>query len=173
MKKIIVGVFTAIWFVIALFVTLCLLSYNDYKVPTFNKTSLIIIDSDSMEPDYYEGDLLVIKKTSNEKINVNDKIFYYDASKSTTTLINYGEVDDKEDINKNESTYTIDGIKVSSEYVIGSSKSTKLYSKLGFVLSIFLSKWGFMFLVIFPTLFAIIYEVVMIVDSIRNDKGEE
>ena len=40
----------------------------------------------------------------------------------------------------------------------------------GTFLGIFTSRWGFMFLVIFPTLFAIIYEIMMIIDARRDMK---
>ena len=59
MKKIgnvLKGIVISVWLVMAIFVTICLLSYNDFKVSTFGKYSLIIMDSDEMEPEYLEGD---------------------------------------------------------------------------------------------------------------------
>ena len=50
--------------------------------------------------------------------------------------------------------------------------TAKVYHKLGSILGVFTSKWGFMFLVIFPTLFAIIYEIIAIVDAARTSKRE-
>ena len=67
MKKIgefILDIVIGIWLIAAIFVTICLLSYNEFKVSTFGKTSLLIIDSDEMEPDYLEGDLLLVKRNS-------------------------------------------------------------------------------------------------------------
>ena len=58
----------------AIFVTVCLLSYNEFKVTTFGKTSLLIVDSDEMEPEFLEGDLLVLKRNSDNKINVGDRV---------------------------------------------------------------------------------------------------
>ena len=69
-----------VWLIVAIFVTICLLSYNDFMVTTFGKTSLVIIDSDEMEPDFLEGDLLIIKRNSDSKINVGDKVFYYNSA---------------------------------------------------------------------------------------------
>ena len=63
-----------IWLLVAIFVTVCLLSYNEFKVTTFGKTSLLIVDSDEMEPEFLEGDLLVLKRNSDNKINVGDRV---------------------------------------------------------------------------------------------------
>ena len=71
--KVIRNILIIIWFVIAVFVTACLLSYNEFKVSTFGKTSLVIIDNDEMEPDYFEGDLLLIKRVS-DSITILQKI---------------------------------------------------------------------------------------------------
>ena len=103
-KKILFDFIVGIWFVIALFTTICLLSYNDFGVTTFGKQSLLIMDSDELEPDYPEGSLVVVK--------------------------------------------------------------------LGRILSALTSRWGFMFFILFPMLFAIIYEVMMIVDAAKKDKNE-
>ena len=170
--KIIRNVLIAIWFIIAVFVTACLLSYNDFKVSTFGKTSLVIIDNDEMEPEFLEGDLLVVKRNSDAKINVGDKIFYYNTSKDSDTTIYTGEVKEKESVTKSETTFVLNDGKVSGDYVIGTKNNAKAYHKLGTILGILTSKWGYMFLVIFPTLFATIYEIIMIVDLAKNKDKE-
>jgi hypothetical protein len=43
----------------------------------------------------------------------------------------------------------------------------------GLVLSIFESRWGFMFLVIFPTLFALVYEIYSVVEEAKSIKDED
>ena len=171
--KVIRNILIIIWFVIAVFVTACLLSYNEFKVSTFGKTSLVIIDNDEMEPDYFEGDLLLIKRVSDSKINVGDKIFYYNTSKDSDTTIYTDEVKEKNTVTKSETTYTLNEGKVSGDYVLGTKNDVKVYSKLGSILGVFTSKWGYMFLVIFPTLFATIYEIIMIVDLAKSKDKEE
>lgn len=170
--KIIVNALIILWLVAAIFVTVCLLSYNEFKVTTFGNTSLIIIDSDELEPDYLEGDLLVVKRNSDAKINTGDKVFYYNSEMNSNILLLNGTVESKEIVNNGESTFVINGSKVSGTYVAGKIEGSKAYHKIGALLGLFTSKWGFMFLVIFPTLFAIIYEVMMIVDTRHHDKEE-
>ena len=62
------------------------------------------------------------------------------------------------------------GLKVSGEDIIGKADGAKVMHHAGTFLGIFTSRWGFMFLVIFPTLFAIIYEIMMIIDTRRDMK---
>lgn len=162
-----------VWLITAIFVTVCLLSYNQYHVTAFGKTSLIIVDSDELEPDYLEGDLLIVKRNSDNKIDVGSEVFYYNSAMNSEILLYHGKVQDKEVIDKNETTYVIEGEKVSGEYIAGKLETSKVIHKAGALLGIFTSKWGFMFLVIFPTLFAIIYEIIMIVESAKNLKESD
>ena len=176
MKKIgsiLFDIVIGIWLIVSIFVTVCLLSYNEFKVTTFGNHSLLIIDSDEMEPDFKEGDLLIVKRNSDNKINVGDKVFYYNSAVNSKVLIYSDEVQDKEQVNKSETTYYLDGQKVSGEYIIGKLDTTKAYHGLGTLLEVFTSRWGFMFLVIFPTLFAIIYEIMLVVEARRAMKKEE
>ena len=57
--------------------------------------------------------------------------------------------------------------------MIGPANGAIVYHKWGLVLSIFESRWGFMFLVIFPTLFAIVYEIYSIIEEAKEIKEDE
>jgi hypothetical protein len=170
--KVIINLVIFAWLAIALFVTVCLLSYNEFKVTTFGKTSLLIIDSDELEPDYLEGDLLIVKRNSDAKLNVGDRVFYFNSDMDSKVLVYNGKIESKETVSRDETTYMIDGHKVSGVYVVGKIDGSKNYHGFGKLLALFTSKWGFMFLVIFPTLFAIIYEIMMIIESRHQDKEE-
>ncbi len=173
MKKIgnfLLDIVIGAWLIAAIFVTICLLSYNDFKVSTFGSTSLLIIDDDSMEPDFMEGDLLIVKRNSDNKINVGDRVFYYNSAMDSNTWIYYDIVEEKTPITRDETSYKLAGKTVSGQYIIGKAEGAKLMHHAGTFLGIFTSRWGFMFLVIFPTLFAIIYEIMMIIDARREVK---
>lgn len=60
--KIVIGVLLIPYFIVAIFLTVCLLNYNDYNVTVFNNKSLIIIRDSSLEPTYKKNDLVVIEK---------------------------------------------------------------------------------------------------------------
>ena len=173
MKKIgnlILDVVIGLWLVVAIFVTICLLSYNEFRVTAFGKNTLLIIESDEMEPDYVEGDLLVVKRNSDSKINVGDKIFYYNSAMNSNVWIYLDTVQEKQPVTRDETTFVLNDKSVSGEFVIGRADTAKVYHGLGTWLGIFTSRWGFMFLVIFPTLFAIIYEIMMIFEARRELK---
>ncbi len=159
------NVLIVIWLVVAIFVTVCLLSYNEFMVASIGKTSFLIIDSDEMEPKYLEGDLLLVKRNSDRKINVGDEVFYYNTAKDSKVLVYHNVVEKKAELSVAETTYTLGGEKVSSEFIIGKTDTAKVYHGFGTLLGVFTSRWGYMFLVIFPTLFAIIYEILMIVET--------
>ena len=168
------GIIIFVWLILAIFVTIWLLSYNDFQVTTFGKNSLIVVDSDEMEPEYLEGDLLIVKRNSDNKIDVGDSVFYYNSSMDSNVLIYHGTIEAKQSVTHDETTYTIEGKKVSGKYVIGKMDNAKSYHNLGTFLAIMTSRWGFMFLVIFPTLFAVIYEIIMIVEAAKNkDEDQE
>ena len=59
MKKAISNIIFTLYIIIAVFVTVCLLSYNDYKVTVFGDKSLIIISDNKMEPTFHKGDLVI------------------------------------------------------------------------------------------------------------------
>lgn len=171
--QVLFDVVVSVWFILAIFVTVCLLSYNEFKVTNFGKYSFLIIDSDEMEPEFLEGDLLIVKRNADNKINIGDKVFYYNSFMDSAVMIYLDTVQNKSMVSKSETTYVLDGEKVSGEYIIGKSDSAKAYHKLGFILGILTSKWGFMFLIIFPTLFAIMYEIAMIIELSRNNNEEK
>ena len=117
-----------------------------------------------------EGDLVIVKRNSDNKINVGDKVFYYNSAMNSNVFIYYDTVEEKEPVTRDETTFVINGEKVSGEYIIGKADGAKVMHRAGTFLGIFTSRWGFMFLVIFPTLFAIIYEIMMIIDAKREMK---
>ncbi len=171
--NILLDIVITIWFLVAIFVTICLLSYNEFKVSTFGTYSFLIIDSDEMEPQFLEGDLLIVKRNADNKIEIGDKVFYYNSFMDSSVLIYLDAVQNKYPVTKSETTFVLDGERVSGEYVIGKADTAKVCHKLGTILGILTSKWGFMFLIIFPTLFAIMYEIAMIIEMSKEKDDDE
>ena len=161
-----------IWIIVSIFVTICLLSYNDFNITVLGKNTLLIMDNDELEPEYKEGALIIVKRQSNSKINIGDKVFFYNDSNSIEYLINIGEITDKEQVTNKETTFKIEDLLVSSEFVIGKADEVKVMNHMGTILGIFLSRWGFLFLVVLPTLFAVVYEVIMVVEEAKKKRKE-
>ena len=168
MKNKIISILIAIWIVVAIFTTVCLLSINKYHVSEFGKYSLFTVDSDILEPEVKEGALLITKKTNHKHINPGDHIFYYD-SESSEAIVNLGTVVKKEEVTSTEATLTLQNDnKLSMTYVLGKEDSAISIPVLGTLLSIIESKWGYMFLVIFPTILITVYEVFAVASEVKR-----
>ena len=166
--RIVIGIFVCLYLAVVIFTTGFLLNKNDYGVSNFVGKHLIVIEDDSLEPDYKSHSLLVITPVKNEEIEVGDKIFYYDTY-STDHKIKVTEVTRKEQVNESEVTYSLkDNTLVSSEYVLGTQKSTNTHSFIGSILYVLQSKWGFLLLVVFPLFLAFIYEIYAIYKEIKK-----
>lgn len=165
------------YILIIIFVTICLLSYNDYKVTVFGSKTIVPIIDEDLEPDYSKGDLLVIEKNDFSDISIGDTIFFYRTVAGETT-INYAKVEGIEPVTDTEYTFTVKKdeqgeYKFSSSYFIGKSETTSVIPGVGIVLSILESKWGFLFLGVFPSLIAFLYTIYSIILEFNNTDGEE
>ena len=167
MKKILANLFIIIYAIIAIFVTVCLLSYNEHKVTVFGNYSLIIIDSNEIKGDFQKGDLVIVD--GDVKPNIGEKAFFYNVlSKNEITL---AEVQNKQEYKTAETTYTFDDdLLVSSSSLIGSANNVKVIHHAGTILSILESKWGYLFLIVLVCLLAFLYEITKAIEDIREYK---
>ena len=164
MKRAIVNLIVIVYVIIAIVVTLCLLNYNDYNVTEFGNNTLILIADDSLEPEYVEGDLVIATKENLDKVEVGDKIFFYNDRD-----IKLGEVNQINEYEGISTTYILDGNhQVIEDDVIGSEDNVKVYSKVGKILSILESRWGFLFLIIFPSVLAFLHEIFEVIVELGN-----
>ena len=176
MKKVlkVIGIILiSIYAVVAITLTIFLLNYNKYNITEINNKSLIIVRDDELKPNFNKGDLVIVNKDANKDIKVGDKIFFYDNYKEVVS-VNLGTVLEKEVVTKNETTFIVDGdYAVSSEYVIGTSRTSKSYSKIGSILNILESRFGFLFMIIFPILILFIYEIYVVIKELKESKNDD
>ena len=167
--KILFAIILIPYIAVVVFLTACLLNYNDYNVTVFGNKSLIIIGEYDIEG-YKSGDLVVVEKNKANEVKVGDYIFFYD-TRTLENLISYAEVQEVEEIDKNEATYVLDGeYKISSEFLIGKDETSKKYENMGAILSALESRWGFLFFVIFPVLVLFIYEIYILIMELKSKK---
>ena len=161
MKKFVTNIFVVIYLLVVIFITFCLLSYNDKGVTIINNKALIIGNSFMSN----SGDLLIVDINS-LNINKGDYVYYYDVNDGKN-IVNGGIVNIVNDSNKNDIAYTIDNNRtISSDDVIGTKKGSSSYEVIGGILSFLESKWGYLLVVVFPIMIAFIYEVYMIIREI-------
>lgn len=165
-----------VYILLIIFVTICLLSYNDYKITVFGEKSLIPIIDENLEPDYTIGDLLIVEKNKLNRLQEGDVVFFYRTFAGEAT-INYAKLTGIEKVTDTEYTFTIEGdYKFSSTYYIGNADSTIIIPKVGHILTVLESKWGFLFLGVFPSLVAFLYTLYSIIAEVRyntDDNDEE
>lgn len=162
-----------VYILLIIFVTICLLSYNDYKVTVFGMNTLIPIIDEDLEPDFYVGDLVIAKKGSLARVKEGDEIFFYRTISGETT-INYAKVTKTERVNDTEFTYTVEGNhRFSSSYYIGNTKDATVIPVAGKILSLLQSKWGFLFLGVFPSLVAFLYTLHNVITEVQEVKEAE
>ncbi len=171
MKKVISNLIFIIYLIIAIFVTVCLLSYNDYKVTEFGDTSLIIVSDKKMQPDYNKGDLVIVEKS--DEIKAGDKAFYYDTY-NQQIKVKLGTIEDIEEVSESQINYMIDDgeHKISSEYVIGLASEASVMPNVGTILGIVESKWGFLFLIVLPALLAFVNQAMVVAAGIKEARKE-
>ena len=158
----------------AIIITVFLLNYNEYGVTELGDKTYITVNDNELMPNYKKGDLLVVEKKSNDDINENDYIFFYEESREKkTVIISYARVISKRRVNDNETTFKLEGdVDFSSEYVNGSSKNTKVYSGWGSILAALESRWVFLCFVILPILFIFLYEIYAIAIEVKKSLKE-
>lgn len=176
MKKIwnfIKGIIISVWVLIAIVATICLISYNDYSVSEIGNNSIFVIDNERLEPTFKENDLVIIKKVAEGGYKEGDYAFFYLTNPSDAVFINYDQITKIVEADHAEDSYHFGDDVVAHSKMIGPANGAIVYHKWGLVLSIFESRWGFMFLVIFPTLFAIVYEIYSIIEEAKEIKEDE
>ena len=72
-----------------------------------------------------------------------------------------------------ETTYVLESKEIPSDLAIGPTKNSIRIGKLGTILSILESKWGFLILIVFPSLLAFLYELWEFIANIKAAKEDD
>ena len=161
-----------LYILLIIFITICLLSYNDYKVTEFGNTTILPVIDENLEPEYSVGDLLILKKNISD-ISIGDTIFFY-RSTFGTTVVNFAKVTNIEIVTTEESTITVEGdYMFSSQYLIGKASTATIVPLVGHVISLLESKYGFLFLGVLPSLIIFLYTGYTLFLEVRVDEDDE
>ena len=164
MGKALGNIIIVLYVIVAIAVTICLLTFNEYKVSTIGDKTLVIIDEEDNDLNYNKGDLIIVGKNGFKNASKGDIVFFYDSKG-----IKIAEIQKKNDFGESGVTFTIDGnYQVVQDEVIGTSNNIKIIPHVGKVLAILESKWGFLFLIVFPSLLAFLHEIHQLVLEITN-----
>lgn len=165
MRKIIVRVLVGIFAIIAVFVTVNMLSYNDYEIAEFGNKSFVLGNKHLEKYGYKKTDLIIATKTDN--IKIDDSIMYYNNYESKTT-IDEGKVTE---ISSNGKQYYLDSnTSVSDKYVLGTSDKVKVYPVVGGILEVLESRVGYLLIIVLPTLVLFAYLIRKITVELKEEK---
>ena len=167
-KRVIGAILFVIYAIVAITVTVLLLSYNDYNCSEIGGYTVYTVNDDSLEPEYKEGSILIMESTSDKHVNIGDEIFLYKVinsqeyelvSKKLTGKIQQGR----------HIVYEVEGGEAyASEYFIAKADDTTVIgSPWGTLLSILESKWGYLFCIVIVSLLLFLQEVFDLVIEIR------
>ena len=84
-----------------IFVTICLISYNDYKLAVLGNNTLIPVIDEDLEPDFTVGDLLIVKRGKLSRVEVGDVVFFYRKAGGEAT-INFAKITNTEKVTDTE-----------------------------------------------------------------------
>ena len=169
--------------VVVLFITLIitLISRISGKTPEMFGISLLRISSNSMEPELMVGDIILIKNTDIEKIEVGDIISYLGDKSSYAGKVITHKVIEPPTFSEDDGVYylTTAGIREGA-YADPQIKHTQVLGKLvcvvpllGWVYNLFTTWYGFLFFILI-VLFAFSSEIINIIKILKyHDYGED
>jgi len=173
MKKVLGTIFFILYSIMAVFVTVLLLSYNNYNCSQLGAFTFYIVRDDTMEPNYHLGDLLIIKSASDKNISEGDMLYFYDVINKEDYIINYQKLMLKTKSSRHI-TYTLeDGSSYDSSYLIGKEEGSMTIHGLGAVLAVLESRWGYLFFVVIVSLLLFLQELFELIMEIRHGAPED
>ena len=168
MKRVMGAILFVVYSIIAITVTVLLLSFNEYKCSEVGGYTVFIVQDDALEPKYNEGSILLIKSTNTKHVNAGDKAFFYKVRNSQEFDFVTKTIDLKTQQGNHTIYTTSDGEVYDSEYFIGKvDDTTVINSPWGIILSILESKWGYLFCIVIVSLLLFLQEVFDLVIEIK------
>lgn len=172
MKKVLVTILIVLYAIFAISVTVLLLSYNEYNCSVIGDSTLYIVKDESLEPRYKKGDLLIIKKSIDKNINIDDDLIMYQVITSEEYQLVTGKLTKKTQQGRNI-TYTLEEEgNFDSSYLVGRTEDVTVIHNLGTFLAIFESKWGYLFSVVIVSLLLFLQELFDLFVEVRYGMQE-
>ena len=159
MKTVLQNILLVAYAIVAIAVTVLLLSYNEYKCSEVGGSTFYIVSDRSLEPTYQKGDLLIIENATDREIFVGDNILLYKVLNSEQYELVNGKLLDKVQRGSHISYSVEEFGDFDSSYLIGKENNTVVVHYLGTILGFLESQWGYLFCIVIPTLLLFLQEV--------------
>ena len=167
MKKVLGTILFVVYAIIAITVTVLLLSYNDYNNSVIGDYTVYIVTDDSLEPEYKQGSILLIKGTNDRNVQVGDELFIYKVLNSSEYEVISTTLQAKTQ-QGSHTVYIVDNEEsYASDYFIGKVDDTIVIEGWGYILSLLESRWGYLFCIVVVSLLLFLQEVFELVMEIK------
>ena len=167
MKRVLGAILFVIYSIIAIAVTVLLLSFNEYNCSEIGGYTVYIVRDDALEPEYKEGSILLIKETSDKHVQVGDEIFLYKVINSQE----YEFVSRTLESKTQQGRHVVYGVSeeesYDTTYFVGKAEDTIVIEGWGWLLSILESKWGYLFCIVIVSLLLFLQEVFDLIIEIK------
>jgi len=167
MKRTIGAILFVIYAIIAITVTVLLLSFNEYRCSEIGGYTVYIVGDDSLEPEYEEGSILLIKETSDKHVKEGDEIFLYNVINSKEFEFVKETLAVKSQQGRHIVYSTEEGGNYDVDYFVGKTTDTTVIKGWGWVLSFLESKWGYLFCIVIVSLLLFLQEVFDLIIEIK------
>lgn len=176
MKRVLGGILLVVYSIIAITVTVLLLSFNDYNISEIGGYTVYIVQDDALEPEYKQGSILLIKSTNDKNVQPGDEMFLYKVINTQEFEVVNRTLEAKTQQGRHTIYLVEDEESYASDYFIGKASDTIVIEGWGYLLSLLESKWGYLFCVVVVSLLLFLQEVFELVMEIRyggkNKDGE-
>lgn len=168
MKRTLGAILFVIYSIVAITVTVLLLSFNDYDCSEIGGYTVYIVKDDSLEPEYKQGSILLVKATSDKHFEVGDEAFFYNVINSTEYEFVNRTLQSKKQQGRH-TVYQVSGDEsYDSTYFVGKLDDTVVIEgPWGTILSILESKWGYLFCIVIVSLLLFLQEVFDLIIEIK------
>ncbi len=168
-KKIIVWTLVTVFFIFAIGMSILLLNHNEYGIPQFGDTTLVVIHNHISSEDYEEGDLVIVREKRIQNIEVGDSIFAYRKLEDDSIEIDLGVIGE---VYENDGAIAYEnGSQFTMPYVVGEASDS--YAGIGTFLAIIQSTWVFLFVIVVPCFLIFIYQIYALIVEIRYGSDDE
>ena len=172
MKRKLGAVLFVVYSIIAILVTVLLLSFNEYNCSEIGGYTVYIVNDDALEPEYEENSILLVKGTSDKHVKVGDEIFLYKVIDSQNFEFVSKTLENKKQQGRHIIYEVEGGEYYDSSYFVGKAEDTKVIKGLCWVLTLLESKWGYLFCIVIVSLLLFLQEVFDLVIELKFGSGK-
>ncbi len=143
------------------------------ETPTVLNHQIYVVQSNSMNPTFKTGSLLIVKLVETSEIKINDIITYRrpnDSIATTHRVVEILEDDELEFVTRGDANNVNDPMPVSANHVVG-TVSTAI-PLLGYLIGFVRTKQGLLVVIIIPALIIILSQIIRLIKQ-ENKKEKK